>query len=167
MHDAGIDAVRVHLGEHGVEPRDLLERVRVLRLVGHGEMREVPAEPQLAMRGDVAREVERVLGPASDAMHAGIDLEMDGEGRGCAGRRDRLGERIDPARGVDDRGQAPLHDRVGRVGNRLRQHEDGRVDPCVAQFDPFFDECDAEHGDARSRTRPARPGSRRGRTRRL
>ena len=37
--------MRAHLVEHGVEPRDLLGRVRVLRFVGHGEVRECAGEP--------------------------------------------------------------------------------------------------------------------------
>ena len=46
-------------------------------------------------------------------------------------------------------GVSRVHDGLGRVGHRLRQHEDRRVDARVAQLDAFLDERDAEHRGAR------------------
>ena len=166
VHRSGIDPVRPHLVEHVVEARKLLRGVRVRGLVGNGEVRERARESELAVRDHVTRQVEGVRGAAPDAVHPGIDLEVDVERQCGAGCRDRFGERVDPAGGVHDRGQTALHDGLGRVGHRLGEHEDRRVDARVAQLDTFLDERDAEHRDARVDRGSTRPGPRRGRSHR-
>ena len=42
-----------------------------------------PGQAEVAAAGDETGQLGRLLGRAAEAAHAGVDLEMDGQGRGC------------------------------------------------------------------------------------
>ena len=129
MNGAGRQAARPHRGEHLVEARELLGRVGVVGLVGDGEMRAHAREPQLGAINDLRRELDRVLGAAPDAMHAGVDLQVHGERVVRVAIGDRLGQRVDTGERVHDGREPVRHHARRRFRNRLREHEDRRVDP--------------------------------------
>ena len=140
-----------HVGERVVEPRQLRRRERVVRLVGDGEMGEHTDQldrrgPLLDRRDDRGDGVR--MGP--DALHAGVDLEMDRQPIGLVRRRAHRGTRR-----VYTVGVKPCSTIVrGRFGRLLGQHEDRCVDAGLAQLDAF--------GDTSATHRPSRSGRERG-----
>ncbi len=132
-----------------LEARELFGGVRVTGFVGDREMGAHPGEAQLGPVDDLRRELDRVVGAATDAMHSGVDLQMYGELVVRVAIGDRLGQRVDARERVDDR-REPVRDHARRRGRyRLRQHEDRRVDPRLPQLDPFLHERDTQSGRAR------------------
>ena len=59
-----------------------------------------PASSQLRPVDDVRGELDRVVGIAPDAMHAGVDLQVHAQAVARAAVGDGLGERVDAARAV-------------------------------------------------------------------
>ena len=57
-----------------------------------------PASSQLGPVDDLRRELDRVVGAAPDAVHAGVDLQVHAEPVVRAAVGDGLGERVDAAR---------------------------------------------------------------------
>ena len=76
VHGAGRQTASAERVEHRVEARELLGGVRVAGLVGDREVRAHAREPQLGPVDHLRRELDRIVGAAPDAVHAGVDLEV-------------------------------------------------------------------------------------------
>ena len=155
VHDLGPVPATGEPGAHFVEALELLARVGILGLVGDREVRPQPLELELAVRVDQFRERVGGLGCRADAVHAGVDLEMNRKRRRVA-LDHRLGQRLDTGRGVHGRREPRRHDRGGRGRDRLGEHEDRCVDAGLAQLDALFDEGHAEHRSSGFDRRPSR-----------
>ncbi len=145
VHDARIDPPGAQRPEYPREARDLLVGVRILRLVGHREVRTHARERERLPVEHAHRERDRVLDPASDAMHAGVDLEVHSQRRAARG----AAQRVDPGLRVHHGREAMGDDRRRRIRYRLGKHEHGGVDPGLAQLHAFLDERDPETARAR------------------
>ena len=149
-----------------VEAVELLVGVRVVGLVGDGEVRAEPTELELGRRGHRVDQLGGVVDGAADAVHAGVDLEVDRE------RRRRIRARRRPwrdlrcrspctpwASGRARRRRPPLPAAAPTAPGSVR-----RCPRCAAR-------CPPRRARHRATTRPRRgwlerPGRRRARTRR-
>ena len=142
--------------------------VRVVGLVGHREVRAHAREFELGCgRTTCARARARRSGRQPTRCIPVSTLRCTPSGCGAAAGRPPPWPSASIPPAVYTTGVRPVRDdRLGRVGHRLGQHEDRRVDSRVAQLDAFFDERDAEPVAPRVDRGARRPEPRRGRSRR-
>ena len=142
VDEGHVDAVASQLGQGVVEDVELLGGGGFVGLVGHRQVGRDPFQPQRRVRLHLLGQGHGVVGVGADAMHAGVELQVDGDLRSAGFGRRRRG--VDAVRGVEHRPQ-PVRDHLGHRGRRwLRQHQDRRVDAGVAELDPLPDQRHAQ-----------------------
>src|SRR5258708_7880895 len=75
---------RAKVGEHRVEPAQLLAGVRVVGLAGDGQVCADTGELELRPVHHLRREVDGRFRTAPDAVHTGVDLEVHAQPVSCA-----------------------------------------------------------------------------------
>jgi hypothetical protein len=128
--------------EHGndiVEDPKLDGSERVVRFIGNGKVRAHTCQSRGLRLCDRRGQRQRIVDGSTDAMHSGVDLEMDRMSV-AAGRRDglQLGHR------VNGEFQAVRHCGNELVGGLLAEHQDRAVDAGGTQRHPFLHQGDAQ-----------------------
>ena len=144
------------LGDDSVEPGALLVGEGVRRLVGHGEVGPHAPEDQLGPVGHRLGDRHRLLGRRAHPVHAGVDLDVDGQRRGRRPRRPPWPRPPPRARcrgsGVSDRATTSAMASAG--GSESRRT--GASIPWRRSTSPSSTRATASH-DAPPSARPGRP----------
>jgi hypothetical protein len=130
VDEGDVDAMASQLGQGGVEDLELLGGGGLVGLVGHRQVGRDPFQPQRRVGLHLLGQGHRIIRVRADAMHARVELQVDGDLRTAGFRRRRRG--VDAVRGVEHRPQ-PVRHHLGHRGRRwFRQDQQRRVDAGVA-----------------------------------
>ena len=149
MSERDGDRLRSDAAHDVVEHGQLLAGEVVVRLVFDRAVGPDAAEDELRTSVDGPCEVDGLIGRATHAVHAGVDLQMHRPHR-RTWRPQHHAERFLDAIARVHRGLEVGFERRGhRVERRFGEHDDASRDAGVAKCDAFLDESDGEHRGAR------------------
>ena len=145
VQHGGVDAAVVELRDRCVEGGQLAQGEGAILLalaVGHGEMGPQALEAQQGIGLDQVDELSHGARLRPDAVHPGVDLEMDRRAPAQCPRP--LGEPLDALAAIERRHESVRQRGDHRIGPTFAEQQDRSRHIALAQFDPFVDERDRE-----------------------